>query len=107
MERSNAEILQIYNAEMRGFANYYSLATGYKKNISKLIGKAQYSFFATLAEKHKMKISKMARKLRLSDGKGYGIKVVIRGMEKTYKLFSLSKHIQPKETDIMDKKAYT
>ena len=49
----------------------------------------------------------MARKLRLSDEKGYGIKVVIRGMEKTYKLFSLSKHIQPKETAIADKKAYT
>lgn len=107
MERSDAEILQVYNTEMRGFANYYSLATGYKKSISKLIGKAQYSFFATLAEKHKMKTSKMARKLRLSDGKGYGIKVVIRGIEKTYKLFRLSSHIRPKQTDIADEKAFT
>lgn len=32
--------------------------------------------------------------------------MVIRGIEKTYKLFRLSSHIRPKQTDIADEKAF-
>lgn len=107
IERSDVEILLVYNAEMRGLANYYALATGYKKSLSKLMGKAQYSFFATIAEKHKTTISKVVRKLCLPNGNGYGIKVRMNGTVKTYKLFRLSKHIQPQLTRIADSKPST
>lgn len=95
LNRSDAEIIQTYNAEMRGIANYYALATSYKQTLDKLIAKAQFSFFATLASKHKTKTSKIMQELRLPNGAGYGIKVTVNGKSKTYKLFKLANHTAP------------
>ena len=61
LRRSDVEILMTYNAEMRGLANYYSLAQGYKTALQRVIGLAQWSFFATLSHKHKSSIGKAAR----------------------------------------------
>ena len=90
--RSDTEILLTYNAEMRGITNYYMLATGYKTHLSKLIAKAQFSFFATMAHKHKVNTPKMMRKLRLPNGKGHGVTVEVKGKPKTYVLFKLADH---------------
>ena len=95
LQRSDAEILLTFNAEMRGFANYYSLAQGYKRSISKLIGLAQLSLFATLADKHHSSISKIARQMRLPNKAGYGLRVTVNGKPKLYKLFSLKDHVLP------------
>ena len=96
LRRSDVEILMTYNAEMRGLANYYSLAQGYKTALQRVIGLAQWSFFATLSHKHKSSIGKIARKMKLSAQSGYELKVNINGIPKSYRLFRLKDHEPPK-----------
>lgn len=96
LRRSDVEILMIYNAEMRGLANYYSLAQGYKTALQRVIGLAQWSFFATLSHKHKSSIGKIARKMKLSAQSGYELKVNVNGIPKSYRLFRLKDHEPPK-----------
>lgn len=96
LRRSDVEILMTYNAEMRGLANYYSLAQGYKTALQRVIGLAQWSFFATLSHKHKSSIGKVARKMKLSAQSGYELKVNINGIPKSYRLFRLKAHEPPK-----------
>ena len=96
LRRSDVEILMTYNAEMRGLANYYSLAQGYKTALQRVIGLAQWSFFATLSHKHKSSIGKVARKMKLSAQSGYELKVNINGISKSYRLFRLKDHEPPK-----------
>lgn len=95
LRRSDLEILMTYNAEMRGLANYYSLAQGYKTALNKLIGLAQLSFFATLASKHHSSLRKIAQQMRLPDQQGYGFWVTVKGQPKLYKLFRLKDHVLP------------
>ena len=96
LRRSDVEILMTYNAEMRGLANYYSLAQGYKTALQRVIGLAQWSFFATLSHKHKSSIGKIARKMKLSAQSGYELKVNANGIPKSYRLFRLKDHEPPK-----------
>lgn len=96
LRRSDVEILMTYNAEMRGLANYYSLAQGYKTALQRVIGLAQWSFFATLSHKHKSSIGKVARKMKLSTQSGYELKVNVNGIPKSYRLFRLKDHEPPK-----------
>lgn len=96
LQRSDLEILMAYNAEMRGLVNYYSLAQRYKKSLGKLIGLAQWSLFATLAHKHHSSVAKIARKMRLPNKSGYGLRVIVNGKPKLYKLFTLKDHIPPR-----------
>jgi len=96
LQRSDAEILLTYNAEMRGFANYYALAQGYKTSLSKLIGLAQLSLFATLSHKHKSTIAKIAKRMKIPNQSGYELRTTINGIpHKSYKLFKLSDHRPP------------
>lgn len=92
--RSDAEIVNVFNSEMRGLANYYSLASGYKIAMNKLIGMAQYSCFATLAHKHRTKTPKIMREMRQQYG-GYALREVVNGSLKLIKLFRLATHIRP------------
>lgn len=96
LRRSDVEILMTYNAEMRGLANYYSLAQGYKTALQRVIGLAQWSFFATLSHKHKSSIGKIARKMKLSAQSGYELKANVNGIPKSYRLFRLKDHEPPK-----------
>jgi len=95
LRRSDLEILMAYNAEMRGLANYYSLAQGYKAALSQLIGLAQLSFFATLASKHHSTLRKIAHQMKLPNQQGYGLWVTVKGRPKLYKLFRLKDHVLP------------
>lgn len=95
MHRSDSEILLLYNSEMRGLVNYYSLAQGYKKSLGTLVGLAQLSLFATLAHKHHSSIAKIAGQMRLPNNGGYGLRVVVNGKPKVYKLFRLKDHVLP------------
>jgi RNA-directed DNA polymerase len=53
MNLSEYEIITTYNAELRGFANYYAMATDVKRKLHTLGYLANYSLLATLAAKHK------------------------------------------------------
>lgn len=64
----DAEIITIYNAELRGLVNYYILAASSKKTLGKLQGIWIGSLLKTLARKHQCSVSKIAKRLRVSPG---------------------------------------
>lgn len=61
------EIVNTYNAELRGIANYYSLASNFH-NLNYFAYLMEYSCLKTLAGKYKSKIGKIKNKFK--DGKG-------------------------------------
>ena len=65
---SDAEIILAYNAELRGFANYYALALNAKREMNKLAYLCWGSLLKTLANKHKSSVSKTAKRLKTDDG---------------------------------------
>ncbi len=65
---SDTEIVLVYNAELRGLANYYALALAVKRQMNKLAFIWQGSLFKTLANKHKTSMRKIARQLKTEDG---------------------------------------
>lgn len=91
LRRSDAEIIETYNSEIRGLVNYYSLAQAYKTAVDKLVSLATSSCLATLAHKHKSTTAQVAKKLRQQAG-GYALICTVKGNPKTYKLFRLADH---------------
>ena len=61
---SEPEIVQTYNAEMRGLANYYSLAVNAKRDLNKLHGIWYGSLLKSLAKKRRSTVTKVARSLK-------------------------------------------
>lgn len=68
---SALEIVETYNAELRGIYNYYSLAENVAVKMSQLHYVMEYSCLKTLAGKYKSTISKMKNKY--GQGKHWGI----------------------------------
>jgi len=67
MYLSDYEIISQYNAEMRGYANYYNLAP--VLYLNKLHWIWMNSLFKTLAGKHRTSRTKIARRLKQADGR--------------------------------------
>ncbi len=67
MHMSDYEIISQYNAEMRGYANYYNLAPALYLN--KLHWVWENSLYKTLAGKHGISRTKIVKRLRLADGR--------------------------------------
>jgi Type II intron maturase len=63
-ERSDAEIIMAYNAELRGFANYYCLAYSVRGRLAKLYYLWRGGLLKTLAVRHKTTVAKMVKTLR-------------------------------------------
>ena len=84
---SDVEIILTYNAELRGFANYYALAKGYKHALSKLQYMAHYSLLKTLAWKRKRTVAKTARMLR--EGTDFVYRYKANGKAKALRVFKL------------------
>lgn len=69
---SDLEIVETYNAELRGLYNYYSLAENVSKKMWQLKYVMEYSCLKTLANKYKSTVAKM--KTKYKQGKYWGIK---------------------------------
>jgi group II intron reverse transcriptase/maturase len=65
---SDAEIILAYNGELRGLANYYSLAQNVKREMNRLGYLWRGSLFKTLAHKHKTSVMKISKQLKTEDG---------------------------------------
>jgi hypothetical protein len=65
----DAEIVLVYNAEFRGFANYYALAWNVKRRLSKLEFLWRGSLWKTLAGKHRTSIQEIMQRLRIGHGR--------------------------------------
>lgn len=63
VNNDDLEILDLYNAQIRGFYNYYSIANN-SAQIHSFNYIMQYSFFKTLAKKHRISVRKIIAKYR-------------------------------------------
>lgn len=63
VNNDDLEILDLYNAQIRGFYNYYSIANN-SAQIHSFNYIMQYSFFKTLAKKHRISARKIIAKYR-------------------------------------------
>jgi RNA-directed DNA polymerase len=77
---SEAEIVQTYNAEMRGIANYYGLANSVSRALNKLHHLWLTSLWKTLAAKRRSTVMKVARSMKCQGG--YAL--VVRGNSGTH-----------------------
>ncbi len=65
---SEAEIVSLFNGEIRGLANYYGLAKSVKSDVSKLHGLWRGSLVKTLATKRRSTVAKVYASLRQLNG---------------------------------------
>jgi hypothetical protein len=91
----DVEIIYIYNVELRGFANYYSLAYNMRRRLNRLQYLSNYSLVKTLAYRHKAKMSSILKQLK--QGNEWTHKY--RSGDKDYemKVFKLKHMIKPEK----------
>ena len=88
---SDFEIVSTYNAEVRGFANYYNLAA--KRRLIVLEWAATSSMWKTLAHKHRTSSQKMRRKMKAGDE--HILRYQVKGDPKTLKVFKIKHRSAP------------
>ena len=91
---SDVEIIETYNAELRGLANYYALARDVKSDMTKLKYLSQYSLFKTLAVKNNSKLTTITKKLKR--GNEYIHRYRFKEDWKEIKVFQLKHMAKPK-----------
>lgn len=85
LQLSDHDIVQTYNAEMRGFANYYSLAPAFRLSILEWAG--VHSLFHTLADKHKSSFKALRAKLKA--GNEHVVRSTVDGKTRQLKVFKI------------------
>lgn len=88
LNRSDAEIIMTYNAEIRGFAGYYALAGDVKKKLNKLSLIWETSLGRTLANKHNMSVTQIFHRLRR--GRDKVLRYEVNGRSRYVKVWRLS-----------------
>ena len=93
---SDLEIMMTFNAEVRGFMNYYALADNLTSIGTNLLWLTTSSFFRTLADKHRSSLKKEARRLKRGASR-YVITVEKKnGTTKEHILLSSTKYLKRK-----------
>ena len=87
LHATDVEIAAAYNAELRGFANYYALACDVKHKLNKAAKLAFQSLLRTLANKHKSTTTRIARKLR--QGQDYYVRYEVKGKQRSVRIWKL------------------
>lgn len=91
---SELEILLTYNAEVRGFLGYYSLADNLKDGSGGVLWITARSFFCTLANKRKSSVKKVIKSLKKGPGR-YAISLEKEGKGiKEYELIASTKQLK-------------
>jgi hypothetical protein len=91
---SELEILMTYNAEVRGFLNYYALADNLTAQANRLLRLTCTSFLHTLASKRRTTVMQVVRKLKRGPAR-YVITLSKAGQTvKEYELFASSRQLQ-------------
>lgn len=85
---SDVEIVLAYNAELRGFANYYALARDVKFKLNRLEFLQRWSMFKTLASKHKSSVRIVAARMR--QGLGYSAGYEVGGQPRSVKVWKMT-----------------
>ena len=84
---SDSEIVEHYNAEIRGICNYYRLAVNYH-TLDYFCYLMEYSCLKTLAGKHKSKVAKMWSKYR--NGKTWAVPYMTKAGEKYVRIVKIA-----------------
>lgn len=88
---SDFEIVSQFNAELRGFANYYALAPKYYLNRLEWV--AHTSLYKTLGRKHDVTWGKVFQRMRT--GKGHALAYSLNGKDQLLRIFRLKDRKQP------------
>ena len=99
LNSSDMEIVEIFNAELRGFANYYILAKNFKDRLGRLEYLCWFSLAKTLASKHKTSAKEVFTKMKR--GSDFYVKYEVGDEVKELKVFKL-KHIVKRIPDGKD-----
>lgn len=93
---SDLEIMMTFNAEIRGFINYYALASNLTSVGANLLWLTTSSFLRTLADKHRTSLKKEARRLKQGASR-YVISIKKEnGTTREYVLLSSTKYFERK-----------
>ncbi len=98
LHASDIEIVEIFNAELRGFANYYVLARDFKDRLSRLEYLSWISLVKTLASKHKTSIKEVFTKMRR--GNDFYVKYDVEKELRVFKLKHIVRRIPDGKDDI-------
>src|SRR5258708_1661926 len=97
---SEFEILMTYNAEIRGFLGYYSLADNLKYDAAKILWLTSRSFFTTLAAKRRSSLNQVVKSLKKGPGR-FVMTVKKEGKaRRDYELLSSTRQLK---TDTIDR----
>jgi group II intron reverse transcriptase/maturase len=99
---SELEILMTYNAEVRGFMGYYTLADNLKVVAPNLLWLTNGSFFRTLASKRKSTLYKVAKSLKRGPGKFIITVRKKNGEDKEYALLRSTRYIERNKVSYRD-----
>lgn len=99
LNSSDMEIVEVFNAELRGFANYYILAKNFKGRLGRLEYLCWFSLVKTLASKHKTSVKEVFAKMRRVND--FYVKCEVGDEVKELKVFKL-KHIVKRTPDGKD-----
>lgn len=87
---SEVEIASIYNAEMRGFANYYKLAYRHRLQIMQWAGFMSLS--RTLANKFKTSSQHVRSRMKIGDD--HFVRYEVNGQKKMLKIFKIKHRVE-------------
>lgn len=90
---SELEILMIYNAEIRGFLGYYSLADNLTATAADLLWLTSTSFYRTLAGKRKSTLYQVKKSMKRGPGKYVITARAKKGEIRTYELVTSTKQL--------------
>ena len=85
---SDAEIIETYNAELRGLVNYYSIGNSAHKKLEPVVSLARTSCAITLAHKHRTSTTKIIKSMKRVDGE-WVRKIETEAGTREYKLYRL------------------
>jgi group II intron reverse transcriptase/maturase len=108
LNSSDLEILANYDAEIRGFCNYYALAGNAKPALRKLVWMYEMSLACTLAAKHQSSMAKVYANYRVDHEPGLAVTYPIpkgTGFRRFFRLKEL-KHTDARGNEVKPGKYY-
>jgi len=94
---SELEIMMIYNAEIRGFLNYYALADNLSAAASKLLWLTTNSFLKTIGAKCKQSRQQVVQRLKTGANAFTIVQPMPDGSNREYRLVSSTQQVQRKK----------
>lgn len=98
-QSSEYEIASQYNAEIRGFAQYYALAGNAKDSLSQLQYVGMGSLLKTIANKHKSSVRMVIGQMRGNDGAWYATSRDMEGKDRSVRIWRLKDLVRPEPCD--------